>query len=245
MAEPDDDTPGVPEWVVTYGDMMSLLLTFFIMLVSMSELKTEKGSMRAMLESIRKTFGRVVGDVGAPGSSTQKFSMLSQLSSAGSRSDGGRKKFAIKAPQGPRGPKAGVKKLNHGTRITLGGPAYFESFDASPSESLRENLDIVARVLAKKPNQLMVRGHATREPLPADANLEFSGIPVRDQWDLSFARALAVADYLEKKGIDRRRLVVSAAGSTEPRKPTRQKDVRKVNRRVDVFLLDSYISPSR
>ncbi|MBL4886213.1 MAG: flagellar motor protein MotB, partial [Planctomycetaceae bacterium] len=33
----DDEPPGVPEWVVTYGDMMSLLLTFFIMLVSLSE----------------------------------------------------------------------------------------------------------------------------------------------------------------------------------------------------------------
>ncbi|MGI9443328.1 MAG: flagellar motor protein MotB [Rubripirellula sp.] len=27
---------GIPEWVVTFGDMMSLLLTFFIMLVSLS-----------------------------------------------------------------------------------------------------------------------------------------------------------------------------------------------------------------
>ena len=39
MAEPEEEQGGVPEWVVTYGDMMSLLLTFFIMLVSMSELK--------------------------------------------------------------------------------------------------------------------------------------------------------------------------------------------------------------
>ena len=40
MSDPENDSsPGVPEWVVTYGDMMSLLLTFFIMLVSLSELK--------------------------------------------------------------------------------------------------------------------------------------------------------------------------------------------------------------
>ena len=29
-----DDEPGIPAWVVTYGDMMSLLLTFFILLLS-------------------------------------------------------------------------------------------------------------------------------------------------------------------------------------------------------------------
>ncbi|HID23354.1 MAG TPA: hypothetical protein EYP14_13280, partial [Planctomycetaceae bacterium] len=38
----DEDSGGVPEWVVTYGDMMSLLLTFFIMLVSLSEVVADK-----------------------------------------------------------------------------------------------------------------------------------------------------------------------------------------------------------
>ena len=88
----------------------------------------------------------------------------------------------------------------------------------------------------------MIRGHATREPLPADANLTFQGFPIRNQWDLSFARAVAVAEYLQKKGLDRRRMVISAAGDTEPRNSTRQKDLRKLNRRVDVFLIDSYIT---
>ena len=58
MAEPEDEAPGVPEWVVTYGDMMSLLLTFFIMLVSMSELKEElirtaKGTAECSLQDLR------------------------------------------------------------------------------------------------------------------------------------------------------------------------------------------------
>ena len=37
----EDQGGGIPEWVVTFGDMMSLLLTFFIMLVSLSEIKEE------------------------------------------------------------------------------------------------------------------------------------------------------------------------------------------------------------
>ena len=51
-----DDGGGVPEWVVTFGDMMSLLLTFFIMLVSMSEVK-EQERYQAMVDSIRQRFG--------------------------------------------------------------------------------------------------------------------------------------------------------------------------------------------
>ena len=42
MAEEEDSGGGIPEWVVTFGDMMSLLLTFFIMLVSLSEIKQEE-----------------------------------------------------------------------------------------------------------------------------------------------------------------------------------------------------------
>jgi flagellar motor protein MotB len=124
----------------------------------------------------------------------------------------------------------------------LGGPAYFNRFDASPTKELLQNLDILARVVANKSNQLMIRGHATREPLPADVDLTFQGFPIRNQWDLYFARAIGVAEYLQKKGIDRRRMVISAASDTEPRNSTRQKDVRKLNRRVDVFLIDSYIT---
>ena len=42
MDQEDDGGGGIPEWVVTFGDMMSLLLTFFIMLVSLSEIKEEQ-----------------------------------------------------------------------------------------------------------------------------------------------------------------------------------------------------------
>ena len=56
MAIEEEPEPGVPEWVVTFGDLMSLLLTFFIMLVSMSEIKEEK-QYQAMVESFRKQFG--------------------------------------------------------------------------------------------------------------------------------------------------------------------------------------------
>ena len=58
MALEEDDGGGgdIPEWVVTFGDMMSLLLTFFIMLVSLSEIKQEE-KYQAMVESLTQRFG--------------------------------------------------------------------------------------------------------------------------------------------------------------------------------------------
>ena len=56
MAAEEEDVMGIPEWVVTFGDMMSLLLTFFIMLVSLSEMKEEE-KYQALVESMKQQFG--------------------------------------------------------------------------------------------------------------------------------------------------------------------------------------------
>ena len=91
----DDDAPGVPEWVVTYGDMMSLLLTFFIMLVSMSEMKSNSGKTRAALDAIRAAFGPTKGTSGAPGESSQTNSSAGERASSGNRSEGGTMLFVL------------------------------------------------------------------------------------------------------------------------------------------------------
>ena len=47
---------GCPDYMMTYGDMMSLLLCFFVMIVSLSKIKEEE-LFRAAADSIRKSFG--------------------------------------------------------------------------------------------------------------------------------------------------------------------------------------------
>ena len=47
---------GVPEWVVTYGDLMSLLLCFFILLAAFSELKQER-DYQEVVRSVQEAFG--------------------------------------------------------------------------------------------------------------------------------------------------------------------------------------------
>ncbi len=242
MSLPEDEAPpGVPEWVVTYGDMMSLLLTFFIMLVSMSEIKDE-GKLRAMMDALVERFGPDLGSAGVPGPSHQKTSEFDKRSSRGVRSEGGTKKASRKS-EGQAGAHKTVQRVNHGTVVTMGGPTLFAPFDATLTEPLKHNLDIIVEVVSRKPNRLMVRGHSSPEPLPIDFHKEFHGIEVRDQWDLSFARAHAVAEYLVSKGVKRDRLVVSAAADTEPRTRTRDRASQALNRRVDVFLIDAYITP--
>lgn len=249
LPEPDPE-PGVPEWVVTYGDMMSLLLTFFIMLVSMSEMKDDSGTLRAMMDAIHEQFGPTAGSVGVPGTSTQTNSAFSEPSSRGMRAEGGTKK-ASRNSAGSGGAHAAAKRINHGTVITLGGPTQFAAFDSSLTKEMKEQLSIIFDAVADAPQRIVVRGHASPESLPDNApfiadmqrNLGQPAPGMRyDRFDLSFARANAVAQYLIERGIDPNRLIISSAGDAEPRLTTPDVEKQAVNRRVDVFLIDSYIT---
>ena len=51
----DDDTMDVPLWIVTFTDLMSLLLTFFILLLTYSTPKLEK--LYELIGTIGGTFG--------------------------------------------------------------------------------------------------------------------------------------------------------------------------------------------
>ena len=52
-----DEPPPTPDWVLTYGDLMSLLLTFFVMIVSMSELK-RNDKFQSVADAMEQQFGQ-------------------------------------------------------------------------------------------------------------------------------------------------------------------------------------------
>jgi chemotaxis protein MotB len=267
----DDGPPGVPEWVVTYGDMMSLLLTFFIMLVSMSELKDE-GKNRAALNAINERFAPMDGTSGVLGESFFQNSMMTSNVSQGDNSRMGLNP-ANRNSTGPGGRSQAVERINHGEIVTIGGTITFDQFESRLSDVERQLLDRLVDTLKKRPNQIIVRGHAFAEPMRGYASwldertrqeetqrqalklqsgqAQTESIPqiqreipqIGSPHDLSFARAHSVAKYLMEHGIDSRRIQVSAAGDSEPRILTRNLDDRRQNRRVDVFTIDSYVSP--
>jgi len=62
-SRPSDDGPGVPLWIITFSDMITLLLTFFVLLVSMGRMRDEtlmdegQGVFFSFLESVKAGFG--------------------------------------------------------------------------------------------------------------------------------------------------------------------------------------------
>ena len=88
----DDPPTAPPEWLLTYGDLMTLLLTIFVMLVSMGELK-QTDKFQGVADSLHEQFGRGDSQFGlAAGELRPRNSMLAAAppwrSAAAKRCDG-------------------------------------------------------------------------------------------------------------------------------------------------------------
>lgn len=229
--EPDSGT-GVPEWVVTFGDMMSLLLTFFILLVSLSELKQERQDEKyqAILDSLRRRFGYTSARGLAPGPHIPRNSTVTKIDSAGRarRTDtmnGGADVRSLKGPS-PR-----VKAMRQADQLTVGGSINFDEDSSQLTESQKRDLQLIALELGGKPQKVELRGHTSGRPLPPDS-------PYVDQWDLAYARCHSVMKFLVSVGLKPERLRISVVAQYEPAQLSNDPLVLRENSRVEVFMLN-------
>ncbi len=229
-----EDKASIPEWVVTFGDMMSLLLTFFIMLVSLSEIKQQE-QYQALIESFRRQFGHEnATNSMAPGHQKPRNSEVAKLASQGramranTMNGGDRVKAA-------RGENPRVRTLRQAHRTAIGAVVYFGEESAELTDSDKAELQRSALQMLGKPQKIEVRGHTSLRPLQSDG-------PYRNNWELSFARCLAVEDFLKELGVDPRRIRLSQAAQYEPYTLDVDPDALRKNSRVEVSLLDEVTS---
>ncbi|GIW95085.1 MAG: MotB protein [Pirellulaceae bacterium] len=239
MALTEDEAPGgAPEWVVTYGDMMSLLLTFFIMLVSMSEIKSEE-QYQALVEAIRRQFGYdTTWKALMPGNQKPRNAVVAKLATMGRAL-----KFDIMTG-GSRDPSAvgdhpRVVTIRPGDRSVVGTTITFAEPEWTLSDQQREQLKRATVEMLGKPQVIEIRGHTTRRPAQDFSTLQ-------DNWELAYQRCRAVMQYLTKElGIPDYRLRLVVAADTEPLYAGTQPDLLEKNARVDVFLTDQLARPRK
>ena len=226
--EPDDG--GIPEWVVTFGDMMSLLLTFFIMLVSMSEIKEEE-RYQALVESMRKQFGHSAATVSmTPGRSKPRNSKLAKLATMGRARRFDIRKGGNKA-KAPVGDNPAVRIIRPGTQTAVGSVYTFDEGSVELTAAQKQDLQVQVQQIGGKPQKIEVRGHTSQRPVsPRDG--------CQDNWDLAYQRSRAMLKELVALGVDPKRIRLSVAGPHEPVHLSTDPIKMRQNPRVEVFLLD-------
>ncbi|MEM9166987.1 MAG: flagellar motor protein MotB [Planctomycetota bacterium] len=219
----------IPEWVVTYGDLMSLLLCFFILLAAFSELKQER-DFQDVIKSIQEAFGYQGGigeiDTDTPPNQSQITTLdefvnrvALDVNTADSRSPS------------VSGPDPTTSHISEGQRTVVGTEIGFEPGRSTLTRSSRQY--IASQVVPKLQGlrfKVEIRGHAFGREDRANAG---------DLETMSFQRAKAVKDFLVLEGIASSRLVITAVGSAEP-KSVKTGDALAMasNRRVQIIMTE-------
>lgn len=175
--------------MVTYGDMMTLLLCFFVMLLSMSEIKKDD-RFRQVVQSLRQAFGYSSSVEVAPGDVDPVNSIVQDLQTIVMPIHESREGDTI--DEGIEGRVHKVTDVRDGIEIVVGGRLTFDRFSAVLKPVAEERIVGVAELIRGKNTKIIVRGHSTHEPLPDSA-------PYADPMALSFARAQAVAEALQDR----------------------------------------------
>ncbi|QDU59190.1 flagellar motor protein MotB [Planctomycetes bacterium Pan216] len=228
----DDEGGGVPDWVLTYGDMMSLLLCFFVLICAISQMKEEPKN--AVLESVLEQFGdpEVVKMFTASEAFNKAVKLKGlTLEQIERRSSKNRKK-ALAGSKGPPGKRKRVETLRDGQRQTVGGPILFEPGSPSLTQEAKDDLKRVADQLRTKQTLIEVRGFLPPTGLSG-------GKGYQDALELTYKRTEAVVASLVRDGLLNREIVkVTLASPVEAATMPTLKSGEKMRERVDILTYD-------
>jgi len=237
MALKKQDPPtGAPDWVLTYGDLMSLLLCFFILLAAMANYDKQDKRMMAALESIRQSLG-APGQTGFVTAKTLDLhSVMVQLQSLASKVI--QKNNAISDDPGVTGRYCRVRKVRDGLEVMVGGPIAFAPNDYRLEPDADLMIGEIANQVRGHRNKIEVRGHASVE-------LSAGTQTLIDPVTLSYQRARAVYNRLVEMKIEPDRIRIVAAGPHEPIRraagiPVMPEERRRVEIIVQQATVDQY-----
>jgi len=237
IEEPKQD---LMRWLLTYADMITLLMLFFIILFAMSSLNTAKYAELA--EALSNVFNG--GNLTVFDTRTTGGAGILEGVAAGKK---------IAARQGGRAAAAGGQSLlrdqalsslqtlikagkvrvvptERGFAISLVSDMYFATASAALGSAAYPVLQEVSDFLAQIPNAIIVEGHT--DNIPPDPKKWTSN------WQLSSERAVTVLQTLEDYGVPADRLSASAFGNMRPIQSNDTAEGRSYNRRVDIIIVE-------
>lgn len=218
-------------WLLTYADLITLLLVFFIVLYAGSQEDAKKFAVLA--DGLRSAFNNAATDGGGGNSPVFTGSGSANAGGPGTEADDFESITAIlRRVAQERGLEDRISLRMEPDRIVIGltSDLLFASGSAALRPSAGPVLDAVAASLQGKPNEIRVEGHTDNVPI---ATPEFNS-----NWELSSARATAVLRRLVEQGGLPPRLVFAAGyGDTRPRADNATADGRAANRRAEIVVL--------
>ncbi|MBP53331.1 MAG: type VI secretion system protein TssL [Marinobacter sp.] len=243
---------GSPAWIVTFADLATLLLTFFILLLSFAEMDVEK--YRAMANSMAVAFGsnQVLGDAvgGSPLTliESDTVSLPEPMETATDEPEFIDERAEADAPTKiPAGVIDLASRMIHELEpevasealsvnydeirvvIRFSEEATFRSGEAAIKPGMVPIIERVVEVLSGCTGDVLVAGYTDDRPIASGR--------YRSNWDLSAARAVSVVhELVMNRQVPAERVVAAGRAETNPLVPNDSPENRAKNRRVEIAI---------
>ncbi len=239
----DEVEEGAPAWTTTFGDLMSLLLTFFILLYAMSELKVERFTLAT--QSLSQALGGtavippdtptgLVADTPGifhPEDGDEEEGITQEerevLSAAELEMDDLLERLEELIEEQGLQDVISVEQSDEGVRLSIVASTLFPTGSAIMIEEKRWVLRCLAEVTSGLEFLAVVSGHTDNVPIQTP---QFPS-----NWELSAARAGGVARELAQAGHSPDYLKVEAFGEYRPIDTNATEAGRARNRRVEIL----------
>ena len=224
-------------WQGTYGDMITLMLCFFVMLYNPSEVDvTQMATITQSLQmsETESTSGGLSLSAGQLSDLGNNINSLPSIEKGKSLGLAKKKAVSLFAPD-VKSNKITITSDERGLIITLLSDNFFEEGSAELNiNDTRETLLRLADFFKSdelKGRRFRIEGHTDNTPVTND-----SVFP--SNWELSATRAVNVLHYLADYGVRENDFSVAGYADTRPKFSNDTAEGRAYNRRVDIIILD-------
>ncbi len=252
---------GAPLWMVTFADLMSLLLTLFVLLLTFAEMEVIR--YKAVAGAIRNAFGiqqedQLAGVIEIEGAKRRRYAkdvdptrekhtepevridLTEAYARHKKRVEEQREQARMEALTAAirqtiekelAGTGTSVELSPNGVLVRFPNEIAFPSGSGNLTDRFRETLDRLADILVRTEGQIVVSGHTDNVPLAG-------GGVYRTNWDLSAARAASVVHYyLEDPRFPVDRFTIQGFGESRPIAGNDTPEGRAKNRRVELLIV--------
>ncbi len=206
---------GSPRWTISFADLLSLLLIFFVLLFSMST--TSKVKYQQSIESMQKALlsKKQIEQLGK--TDAQNLSDIQQAIDSELKRTGMNNNISTQLD-------------NNGVRIIVNDSIFYASGEANLLESATPILNTIGKALLKYPYKISIEGHTDNIPISTEK--------YPSNWELSSARASSVVKhFINTNNINPKRLVAIGYADNRPIAANNSDANRAKNRRVEIKIL--------
>lgn len=220
---------GAPMWMSTFSDMMSLLLTFFVLLLSMASM--DKKKIKQAIGSLQGALGVLEGGQKTEMGKEEIMSRMDFVDKMKQKVKTVSKSIKDYIQKAKLSSKVSVVKTEKGISIRIMDSVLFKPGGAVLEKGASPLLIKLAAVMKDSPYNILVEGHTD------DIPINTAKFP--SNWDLSSERAIAVVKFFLAEDIKPSKLAASGYAQYHPLVPNITPENRAKNRRVEV----NFVSP--